>query len=545
MAAQYPLNVLLPEEAVRCIARQECTYKWYNHLIEEILDLDSESRPRQMSSKKATKETGDAMAKLTIAPKPLKASISDVIAQAVEQRVASQDYLELLRCEPVVLNQAVNMTNSSRPELVPDDRGRILPLFADKYLSVAFFEVMSDAVKIISTWTYIVRLIRMLGGMDDKVKRPLIMQELSNTYHLEYRRAQTAFRRQVSVIPGVAGKSFKRITTGGSTKIAIKGQPSDHTVSDPQLHYILRLCHPDTDFKSAAQWIQKLDDHNTRHADDLQRLSSDQVLALGDLAIIVSFMHTITSSLAMMRGSKKSGLLFTGRTADIDTEFAQYKAAADFGDYLVPVDHLLEPGAAADALRALDEYVVEHAGTSLGLLYEDMLDACLNDIEMKYSDVKARLEKGEKTTYVPLPSEEPKSASLRVEQRREKAKTRPDEANGYDITPIEPRQPEAVPAPRLKVKASVASVFGTMFAQSEARGSVSWADFAAAMGDLGFSVTPKGGSIYTFNPPESMEASPITLHRPHASEIEGYKLLIFSRRLRRTYGWDAETFEVE
>lgn len=102
-----------------------------------------------------------------------------------------------------------------------------------------------------------------------------------------------------------------------------------------------------------------------------------------------------------------------------------------------------------------------------------------------------------------------------------------------------------VPAPRLKVKASTASVFHTLFSKSEARGSVSWADFAAAMADLGFSVTPKYGSVFTFNPPESMGVPSVTLHHPHASEIEGYKLRMFSGRLRKRYGWSAETFDVE
>ncbi|KAK5757473.1 hypothetical protein LTS12_012431 [Elasticomyces elasticus] len=547
MAARYPLGMMPAYEAMPFLNRQTTTYIFYNHLIEEILELGSDSRAKSARpGKKSTRETADAMAKLTIAPEPLKASISEVIAQAHEQKMASEDYLELLRSEPVVLNHAVNMINFSRPELVQDDRGRILPMFTDKYLSIAFFEVVSDAVKTIFTWDYVVRLVRMLDGLDDKVKRPLLVQELSNTCHLEYRRAQTAFRRQISTTMGVAGKCFRRITAGDTSKVAIKGQPSDFTVADPQLHYILRLCHPDTSHTNAAQWIQKLDDHNTLYADDLKRLDDDQVFALGDLAIIVSFMHTLSTSLTMVPSSKKTGLLFTGRTLELDAELAQYKADADFGDYLVPTDNLLEPDAAADALQALDDFVVGHAGTGLGSLYEDMLNGCLDDIEKKFSHLKSRLEAVNKT-YIPLPLEEPKTASVRAEQRREKEKTRPAEAKVYDITAIAPRQPDVVvvPASRLKVKASVATLFGTIFAKSEARGSVSWADFAAAMADMGFSVTPKGGSIYTFHAPESMGARSITLHRPHASEIEGYSLLILSRRLTRTFRWEAETFEVD
>lgn len=94
------------------------------------------------------------------------------------------------------------------------------------------------------------------------------------------------------------------------------------------------------------------------------------------------------------------------------------------------------------------------------------------------------------------------------------------------------------------MKATTASVFTTLFHRAEAQGSVSWTDFESAMADVGFSVTPKGGSVFTFNPPASMDTRPITLHRPHVSEIEGYKLLIFSRRLYRAYGWTADSFVV-
>ncbi|KAK3632237.1 hypothetical protein LTR56_016478 [Elasticomyces elasticus] len=141
--------------AQRQAPNRAATLIYYNSLMEEMLDLGSESRARNTVHRKATKDTVDAMTKLTVVPKPSKISISDVIAQADEQRVASEDYLDLLRSEPVVLNRAVNMLNASRPELVPGDHGRILPLLADRYLRIAFLEVMSNAVKIVSKKKFI------------------------------------------------------------------------------------------------------------------------------------------------------------------------------------------------------------------------------------------------------------------------------------------------------------------------------------------------------------------------------------------------------
>ncbi len=231
------------------------------------------------------------------------------------------------------------------------------------------------------------------------------------------------------------------------------------------------------------------------------------------------------------------------RTVNINTSS---QAQADFGDFLVPMGNLLEPDMSARALAALDDFIVDTTGARLGALYEDIIQDSLDDLESMYAKAKAKVEQADKkSTYVPLAANATLSPGDRVQRRREKEKTRPLGAI-YDITAA-PHPPEIIltePAEQIKVKASTAAVFAILFSRREARGSVAWTDFEAALADLGFSVTPKGGSIYTFNPPESMNASPITLHRPHASEIEGYKLLIFARRLSRVYGWNAQTFEI-
>ncbi|KAI7541962.1 hypothetical protein KC331_g8253 [Hortaea werneckii] len=275
------------------------------------------------------------------------------------------------------------------------------------------------------------------------------------------------------------------------------------------------------------------------------KLSEMQVFALGDLAMIVNFLHSLSSCLAMASRSTKAGVFFTGRVDKLNEELSQYKAEADFGDHLVLMDSILKPRAASHALKALDDYMVERSGAGMGSLYDGVLDECLEDIEQKYADAKSYLQKDMKTN-VPSPTGEKASTSFRAQERREKAKTRPADASTHEITPLASQEPEtpSTPSSHVRVKASAASVFDTLFTNSESRGSVSWTEFVAAMAELGFSVTPKGGSIFTFDPPETMVASSKTLHRPHASDIEGWKLLWIARRLRKKYGWNAETFEV-
>lgn len=544
-------SVIIPRSLGELILiRQGFLYQFLNHLVEEILDLGSETRVQKAKGREDTvdKALVTAASQLAIQPKPLSSSLPEVRAQAMENKAALEDYLLLLRAEPVVLDYAVNTAYWNRAELVPDDRGRVIPALTDRHLSAAFFDAVTVAVKSIAIWDYILRLLELLESVGDKVKRGLIMQELSNTCHLEFLRTQDALKRSVAPQTHVASKAFKRMPDGssGRSKLAMKRKPAEYTVSDPQLHYILQLCHPDTSPATAQQWIQKIDDHNARYDEDRKRLRESEVAALGDLAVIVSFMHFTSTAFTMAPVSRKLGVLFTARSTDLDTELSNLKPTADFGDYLVPMHNLLEPQVAAGALGALDEFIIKETGARLGSLYEDIVKDALDDLEEKYVEAKARQEKaGKKTTYVPLPGGPPLSTGERLAHRKAKEKTRPAQASVYTISA--PENPEVVitkPEQQFQVKSATASLFATLFSRSEGHGSLSWTSFEAAMADLGFSVTPKGGSVFTFNPPDSMNSRPITLHRPHVSEIEGYKLLIIARRLQRVYGWSARSFVV-
>lgn len=434
---QMSVNAIMIPRAIGelVLLRQQLLLQFLNHIIEEILDLGSETRNKKAPEKTINGALVSAASNLRIEPKPLRSSLSEVLAQAVEIKATLEDNLQLLRIEPTVLNQTVKALYWSRADLVPDDRGRILPAITDRHLSAALFDALTTAVRTTATWDYIIRLLQLVDD-SDKVKKGLVMQELSNTCHLEYRRAQESLKRNIAPQAHVASKNFKRITdkTSGQSRIVMKGQPADYTVSNPQLHYILRLCHSDTSPTAAVQWMQKIDDHNARHVDDRMKLSEVEMNSLGDLAIIVSFMHMASTAISMVPVSRKSGLLFTARSAELDTELNSLKTKADFGDYLVPMDNLLEPHMASNALAALNDFVIEGTGARLGSLYEDIVQDSLNDLEDMYAEAKARLEKaGKSTTYVPIPKESSPDGDARLEHRRVKEKTRPAQSSVYTL----------------------------------------------------------------------------------------------------------------
>lgn len=201
------------------------------------------------------------------------------------------------------------------------------------------------------------------------------------------------------------------------------------------------------------------------------------------------------------------------------------------------------------ALNKLDQFVVEKTGSKLGFLYQDLVEECLSALRQQLEQAKPTSEQQKsEASYVPFPQSAPEPAvQQRVAQRQEKEKTRPAQPSLYEITPltrVADTQNDVILPQTFQVSQTTADVFTTLFAKTH-RGLVSWSNFTAAMAELGFSVIPKFGSVYTFLLPNSMAVKKsLTIHRPHGSNIQGYLTLVFASRLKRVYGWSEKTFEI-
>jgi len=331
------------------LLRQQYLLQILNVIIEDILEEGSKTR-NQKEPPKSDDPTSlaDAVSSLSVAPKPTKVPLSDLAAIASDQRAAHEEYLGLLSSHPVVLAHDVNFTFFSRPELVPDEKGRILPAHTDKYISGAVLDSLHNAVRTAAIWNYLGRLLELLASGPDKVFRPIILQEVSNACHLEYNRAQAAFKRQVQT--GTGGKWFKRVSNvsdkAGNALVTMKGNPEELTRSDPQLHYMLRLCHLDTTPPKAVSWIKKLSDLHEAHPSECEKLVEREAQVLFDLVVIIGFIHDLSPAISMPGFSRKKGQMFVSRTQDLNTELNLLKNDVDLLDYAAPIDNLLEPGMA-------------------------------------------------------------------------------------------------------------------------------------------------------------------------------------------------------
>ncbi|KAG5814275.1 hypothetical protein H9Q74_002897 [Fusarium xylarioides] len=542
-------GVLIPRSLGELVLQRQITIlQLLNVMIEDILDQGSQTRTRSGAKKQSKNAPLSESASKQAA---VKLNPQEVTAIASDQKSSLEEYLSLLRTEPTVLCPGVNLQFFSRPELVPDEKGRSLPVHTDKYIGPAVFETIHHAIQGIAIWESITALLDLLEKPStDKLYKSTILQELSNMCHFEYARTQALFKRQVSA--GTGSKWFKRISNAydnsGNAKVSMKGKPEELTRSDPQLHYLLRLCQPETTATKAVEWMEKLSDLYKAHPLEREKLDERESRTLHDVAAIVAFVQDISSVYSLPSASRKKGNLLVAGLQEVDTEFNQIKKEVDLRDYAAPIDNLLEPGMSAKALEALDAFVVEKAGTKMGSLYQDEVEKAFRNVEELYQQAKNKANKDSKVDFVPIDTT-PVDAKERIETRRQKEKTRPEHSSVYAIAPTtdSTEEKEVVTlAQPLKVSSSTAEVFSTLFDKTQSRGSVSWSSFEAAMSELGFSVLPRFGSVYTFRPSEDMDIKrPVSIHRPHQSQIEGYLILILARRLNRAYGWSEDSFVTE
>lgn len=546
-------SLIIPQSiGVWVVERQVYMIQLLNVLIEDILDQGSQTRIRQVPQMKPAEVAVAAFSKLTIRKSSPKLALADLVSTAHDQKDSLQEYLGLLSTETVVLHHAVRSLFYSRPELVLDELGRQLPVHTDRYNSPSFFDVIQNAVEEVAIWQYLTSLLEHLKtSTADKAYRSLVVQEIANICQLELSRAQALFKRHIQIWLG--HKWFKRISNAydsiGNARVTMKGNPETLTRTDPQLHYVLRLCQPKLEVTNATMWIQKLSELHEAHPMERDKLCHDEIDSLANMAVIVGFIRDLSSVIAMPSFATNKGQTFISRFQEMQNKLNDIKGQLDVTDFVVPIDNLLVPGMAEDALETLNAFIHEKTGNQIALLYQAVVEDSLSSLEDQYKQVKAKLEQSlESRPPLPpaVPTQQP--AETRVKERKQKEKTRPSRSSTYqNVETVDSDRADgpAPPVQTFKVDMSTAEVFARLFGKSQARSPLSWGSFEAAMSKLGFSVLPKYGSVYTFDPPDNMAVKrPFTTHRPHASRIEGYRTLILARRLRSMYGWDEQTFQV-
>ena len=346
------------------LMRQNYLLQSLNIIVEDILDSTSTTRSEMKRKRKPADTMTAAFAGLSLHAPPKMLGLSALIDSALDQKSSLEEFLNLMSTEPFVLAHQVNLSFFARPELVADEKGRSLPMHTDKYISGAVFDAVHDTVKTAAIWNYITRLLNLLEGSTDKQFRDLVLKELSSICHLEYTRAQTAFKRHVSTGSG-GNKWFKRISTirkDGIIRISLKRNPESLTVENPQLHYMLRLCQDETNWPGSTHWLQKIQDLHRAHPLEKEKIVEREFDALGDLAVIVAFIQSLSSVVPLPSINHRQGQLFISKFSALGSELEQLKTVIDLGDFCIPIANLRKPEMAVGALTTLNKFLLENTG---------------------------------------------------------------------------------------------------------------------------------------------------------------------------------------
>jgi hypothetical protein len=139
-------------------------------------------------------------------------------------------------------------------------------------------------------------------------------------------------------------------------------------------------------------------------------------------------------------------------------------------------------------------------------------------------------------------------------ERKTKVKIRSDDISlktnleALKIGPSIP-DPAVLAQPVVSVKKSTLETLRSLLTAHERTTEVSWDKFTDAMAKVGFIARRNGGSACLFEPSGESKWSgrgKISIHRPHpASTINSVMLLCIGKRMKKWFGWNKESFELE
>lgn len=503
------------------LKRQISILSSLNALVDGILDAGKGRKAAEMIK---------ALDKLVIGQSEAQPSPSAPSAMAMDHEASLEEHLERLTTEPAVFAHSVNDCYISRPELLPDEKGRMLPATADKYPSWAVFDAVHHAVRSVAIWSYITRLVDHLTSLPDRRCstrnndfRLNLVQELAqrlppriHPVPIRLPRPRPNRQRPQVLPPPLHPPRPSR---------PLHHLPQDQAPITPPLQPpppprpppLRTLHHP----PQALAHIQSL---TALHAQTSppSRTTSLSARESSSLTRLTTITTLLTATLPLPPPSHFTHQTFTTPLTALDIELVSW----------VRPTFTLPPGgggtpASPALLRSLDVLVSDKTGTALGFLYRDLVEDALASLVER----------------LPPPRRWP-----RVQQRRERERTRPaGETEGVFCIQQRPRAAAAAAAADLKgetmrVEVSGATVETMQTLLGKTGDGLTWTAFCAAMEETGFTREERvGAAVVEFFSPAGMEeegkGGVVVLRPQDGGDMEEWAVRGVGRRLRERFGF--------
>ncbi|KAI1323122.1 hypothetical protein F5Y16DRAFT_384738 [Xylariaceae sp. FL0255] len=275
----------------------------------------------------------------------IKLHLSTLVENAQSHTERFLEELQLTFTDPEFLAYSVDKWHKTRPEIIPDEKGRVPPANSDRYSSAALLQCVENAMKTTMIWSYITHLLELLYDTTEKALQAIVLQELSNACYFEFARAQDWLKR--SLCRGEDKKWFKRVTNSsdnGVPRIVHKNNIEQLEWEDRQMYYLLQQCHAKTKTAKIKDWFKRLDDLYEAHPGVVKRLHMSVISAVGDVNSISYFIWSLSRSLfALPAFNRKKAQDFIYGIESLEVKLHKtVKSALDQIGFLIPVNHLLQ-----------------------------------------------------------------------------------------------------------------------------------------------------------------------------------------------------------
>uniref|UniRef100_A0A093VTB9 Uncharacterized protein n=1 Tax=Talaromyces marneffei PM1 TaxID=1077442 RepID=A0A093VTB9_TALMA len=291
-------------------------------------------------------------------PQPI--CVLDLVTAAFDRKTSFEAYWNLCHANPAFLANAVNLWYSTRPDLVPDEKGRRMPLASDEYVSRSIFEAIHNVVIGIAIWDILYALVKTFLETLDESEQAIISQEISNICHYEYERIRKDFKRFVQL--GIGSKYFKRLSNvfdNGTPRVTSKAIPDRVMKDDPQLHHILRLCQPVSGVTQAVRWKNMLDQLHYNKPLELDKMEESEFNALGEVSLTINLVNTLIASLQLPTASPKKGLTYISKLKELLARLDPLKTHTNLRKLAISLDDLNNPNLAKEALNIVVSSLLE------------------------------------------------------------------------------------------------------------------------------------------------------------------------------------------
>ncbi|RAO73294.1 uncharacterized protein BHQ10_009306 [Talaromyces amestolkiae] len=320
-------------------------------------------------------------------PQPI--CVQDLITAAVDRKMSFEAQWDLYRSNPDYLANAVNLWYSTRPDLVPDEKGRRMPFTSDEYVSCAIFEIIHNTVMGIAIWDIISALCQIRIEPSEDIQQDIILQEISNICHYEYDRVRKDFKRFAQI--GSGSKHFKRLAKvfdNGTPRVVLKSIPDRLVKEEPQLHYILRLCQPENGPIQAVHWNNMIAQLHHNQPLERDKLEEWEFEAYGEVSLTINLVNTLIVSLELPSASAKKGLTYISKLKEVMARLDPLKIHTSLRRFPIFLDDLKHPDTTVEALSIVDRFSEYYAGGSMIALYQNLNKEFLEDLEVQLQEVK-------------------------------------------------------------------------------------------------------------------------------------------------------------